>query len=333
VQFGNQFVCPFRPSAVDPNIKWESTETVDVGLDYSIADQRFSGSIDWYTKHTDDLIFTVPVPAGTNLSDFVTTNLGSMRNRGIEFNVSARLLDGGRSGLSWTADFNAAHNTNMIESINPKASGSTRILTGGIAGGVGSFIQVLTPGQPINSFFVCQQVYNAGKPVENSYYDLSGAVVTGCTNNRRAFHDPAPHWMLGFGSSMSYLHFDLSFTLRAWLGNYVYNNVSSNLGDYRELQQGAPYNLNASVLATGFQTQQLLSDYYVESGSFLRMDLVTLGYTFPWQSQQVRVFASVQNAFTIAGYSGVDPTAGLNGIDNNIYPRSRIFTGGLTVTF
>jgi len=333
VQFGNQFVCPFRPTAVDPNIKWESTETADIGLDYGIADQRFTGSIDWYTKHTDDLIFTVLVPAGGNLSDFVTTNLGSMRNRGIEFNVSARLLDGGRSGLSWTADFNAAHNANVIESINPNAAGSTRIPTGGIAGGVGSTIQVLTPGQPINSFFVCQQVYNAGKPVENSYYDLSGAVVTGCTNNRRAFHDPAPHWMLGFSSSMSYLHFDLSFTLRSWLGNYVYNNVSSNLGDYRELRQGAPYNLNTSVLATGFQTQQLLSDYYVESGSFLRMDLVTLGYTFPWQNQQVRVFASVQNAFTITGYSGVDPTAGLNGIDNNIYPRSRIFTGGLTVTF
>ncbi|HYL20261.1 MAG TPA: SusC/RagA family TonB-linked outer membrane protein [Gemmatimonadales bacterium] len=333
VQFGNQFVCPFRPSAVDPNIRWESTETTDLGLDYGILDQRVTGSIDWYTKHTDDLIFTVPVDPASNLSNFVTTNIGSMRNRGIEFTVSARILDGGRSGLSWTADFNAAHNANVLESINPNAVGSTQILTGGIAGGVGSLIQVLEPGQPINSFFVCQQVYAAGKPVEGSYYDLTGAVVTGCTTNRRAFHDPAPHWMLGFSSSMAYLHFDFSFTLRAWLGNYVYNNVSSNLGDYRELNQGAPYNLNTSVLATGFQTQQLLSDYYVESGSFLRLDVVSLGYTFPWQGQQLRMFAAVQNAFTITGYSGVDPTAGVNGIDNNIYPRSRIFTGGLTVRF
>jgi iron complex outermembrane receptor protein len=140
--------------------------------------------------------------------------------------------------------------------------------------------------------------------------------------------------MFGLSSNMNYRRFDLSFTLRAWLGNYVYNNVASNSGDYRELYAGSsPYNLSTSVLATGFTTQQLLSSYYVENGSFLRMDNITVGYGFPWQGQQLRLFATVQNAFTITGYSGVDPTAGLNGIDNNIYPRSRIFTGGLNVQF
>ncbi len=334
VQFGTAFICPARPSAVDPNIKWESTESWNVGADYSLFNQRLSGSLDWYTKRTDDLIFTVPAPAGSNLSNFVTTNIGSMRNRGLELALSARVLDGGPSGFSWTADFNAAHNANELLSINPNASAAQQIQVGGVAGGVGTTIQVLEPGQPINSFFVCQQQYQNGKPVEGKYVSLAGTVVSGCdASGLRAYHDPAPKWMLGFTSAMSYHRLDLSFTLRAWLGNYVYNNVASNLGDYRELKQGAPYNLHASVLQTGFQTQQLLSDYYVEKASFLRLDNVMLDYLLPYAGRQWRLFVNLQDAFTVTGYSGVDPTAGLNGLDNNIYPRSRIFTSGLSVQF
>jgi TonB-dependent starch-binding outer membrane protein SusC len=121
--------------------------------------------------------------------------------------------------------------------------------------------------------------------------------------------------------------------MRAWLGNYVYNNVASNLGTYQEIRRGSPYNLNADVLNTGFTSPQYLSDYYVQSGSFLRMDNITLGYGFLYRGQTMRLYGTMQNAFTITGYKGVDPTAGLNGIDNNIYPRSRTVTGGLSVQF
>lgn len=335
VQFGSQFICPFRPSAVDPNIKWESTTSYDVGLDYGLVNQRFTGAIDWYTKRTENLIFTVPAPAGSNLSNFVTTNIGTMKNTGVELALSAHLLEGGPDALSWTADLNVSHNANELVSINPNASASTKIQVGGVAGGVGTTIEVLQPGQPINSFFVCQQAYNSsGAPAESTYISVTGATVKGCAaTDRRAYHDPAPHWMFGFTSNMSYHRFELSFTLRAWLGNYVYNNVASNLGTYQELARGAPYNLSASVLQTNFNAPQYLSDYYVEKASFLRMDNVRVAYTFPWRGQQLLLFAGVQNAFTITGYSGVDPTAGYNGIDNNIYPRSRIFTGGLNVQF
>ncbi len=339
VQFGNQFVCPARPSGVDPHIRWESTRTWDVGADFTLLGQRLAGSIDWYTKHTDDLLFNEVAAAGQFLSNFVTRNIGSVKNTGFDLGVTARLRNPSPTGgLSWTTSFNVSHNTNSLLTINPNAVGTTgsQILTGTIAGGVGSTVQVLEPGEPINSFFVCQQVASGGKPVEGVYKTLAGADTTGCARgtNTRAFHDPAPHWMFGFTSDMTYHHFDLSFTLRAWLGNYVYNNVASNLGDYRELKAGSsPYNLSTSVLATGFKIQQLLSDYYVENGSFLRMDNIAVGYTFPWQAQQLRLYVNVQSAFTITGYSGVDPTAGVNGIDNNIYPRSRIVTGGLNVQF
>jgi iron complex outermembrane receptor protein len=334
VQFGNFFVNTIRPSAVDPNIKWEATNSFNIGIDYGFSNQRFSGAIDWYSKKTSDLIFTVPIAAGTNFSNFLTTNIGSMKNNGIELSLSALLLNPGSTGLHWTADFNAAHHTNELTSINPVAGGAQQILVGGVAGGVGTTIQVLRPGVPINSFFTCRQQYQNGKPVENTYLDASGAVVTGCLNtNRRASHDPEPKWILGHSSYLTYGKFDFGFTLRAYLGNYVYNNVASNLGTYQELNRASPYNLHASVLETGFTSPQYLSDYYVEDASFLRMDNMTLGYSFAYRGQQLRVYGSMQNVFTMTGYSGVDPTAGLIGIDNNIYPRSRTFTGGLSVRF
>lgn len=332
-QFGNQFVTTIRPSAADPNIRWEETNSYDIGVDYGFMDQRFSGAIDWYTKKTKDLIFTVPVAAGTNLSNYLTTNIGSMKNTGLEISLSADLMRGGADGLNWTADFNAAHNTNELTSINPFAGASQQILTGLVAGGVGTYIQVLEPGEPINSFFVYKQKYDSnGKPIEGSYEDLNGdGNIT--NSDRRAFHDPSPTWILGHSSFLTYRKFDLGFTLRAYLGNYVYNNVASNLGTYEEVGRGSPYNLHASVLTTGFQHPQYLSDYYVEDASFLRLDNITLGYRFNYQGRPMRVFGTVQSAFTITGYSGVDPTAGLNGLDNNIYPRSRTYSAGLSVRF
>ncbi|HTR21490.1 MAG TPA: hypothetical protein VMH88_11610, partial [Gemmatimonadales bacterium] len=101
--------------------------------------------------------------------------------------------------------------------------------------------------------------------------------------------------------------------------------------DYQELNRGSPYNLQTSVLQTGFQNPQYLSDYYVENASFLRMDNITLSYTFHWGRTPLRIFGSLQNAFTLTGYSGADPAAGLSGIDYNLYPPSRTFAAGLNV--
>jgi len=332
-QFGNQFVSTIRPSAVDPNIHWEETNAYNIGLDFGFANQRFSGSFEFYRKNTKDLIFYVPVAAGTNLSNYVTTNVGSMQNKGFEFSLSAELAQGGTSGFNWTADFNAAYNTNELTSINPSKSVS-KILVGGISGGVGNLVQVLQPGVPVNSFFVYEQEYDdTGKPIEGSYVDQNNDGVIN-DSDRRPFHSPAPKWILAHTSYMTFSKFDVGFTLRAYLGSYVYNNVASALGAYQNLTGSAmPANLQASVLETGFVVPQYYSDYYVESGSFLRMDNITIGYTFMYRDQPWRVFATVQNAFTLTGYSGVDPTAGINGIDNNIYPRSRTFSGGVNVRF
>jgi len=336
---GGQFVTTIRPSAVDQGIHWESTRSTNVGLDYGFLNQRFSGSVDWYTKKTTDMVFYVPVAAGATFSNYMTTNVGAMQNQGIEANLSARILEGRRGGLSWTADFTVSHNANKLLYINANRS-VTKINVGGIQGGVGNTIEVLLPGEPINSFYVYQQKYGTdGKPINdvthplNMYVDLNGDSVIN-NSDLRPFHSPWPSLELGHTSFFTYHNVDLSFTMRAALGAYVYNNVASANGSYQNITGSAtPSNMDASVLTTGFPIQQYFSDYYVQSASYLRMDNITVGYTWQMSGRPWRAYVTMQNAFTITGYKGVDPTAGLNGLDNNIYPRSRILTGGLSVRF
>jgi iron complex outermembrane receptor protein len=340
IQFGNQYINMIRPSAVDPSIKWEQTTSNNVGLDFGFKNNRITGTIDYYVKDTKDLIFRVPVPAGTNLSNFVTTNIGSLQNKGYEIGINARVLEPAKvGGLSWDANLNFAANSNKVVKIS--GAGSDAILTGGIAGGVGNTIQVLKPGYPVNSFFVYRHLNGAdGKPVSGNktdkelYQDIN---KDGNINQDDLvpYKSPAPKLIIGHTSSASYGNFDLALTARAYLGNYVYNNVSSNLGNYQAVKGAAPANLYADASKYGFTKPQYFSDVYVEDGSFLRLDNITLGYTVKniRSVGSVRIFGTVQNVFTTSKYSGVDPLAGVNGIDNNLYPLSRTFTAGLNIGF
>ena len=348
-QLGQVFVPTIRPTGSDPNLSWETTTSTNVGVDYGFMDDRFTGSIDWYTKRTEDLLFNVPTAAGTGLSNFVTTNIGSVQNRGFEFSFDARVLGHGspRGAFSWTANFNASTNRNRLLSID--RPGITNIRVTDISGAVGTRIQVFQPGQPIFSFYVYEHIRENGRPVGDDvdrngdgvmnlldmYVDQNGDSIIN-EGDLRAHKNPAPRWMLGHTSNFSWRGFDASTTLRAYLGNHVYNNVASNLGNYSVLRGAfAPVNLHASVLDNGFSTPQYFSDVYVEDASFLRMDNLTLGYTFERFAnlQNARIFGTIQNVFTTTKYSGVDPTAGLNGVDNNLYPRSRTFLGGVSVGF
>ena len=347
-QLGTDFVSTIRPGSIDPNLKWEKTASTNVGLDYGFMNDRITGTIDYYTKKTTDLLFDVPTAAGVALSNHIVTNIGSVRNQGFELAVNANLFDGGKRGFSWDANINASTNKNELLSID--RPGITLIQAGDIAGGVGTRIQVFQPGLPIRSFFVYEHKRKNGKPVyedtngdgnitaEDLYVDRNGDGIIN-TADLRAYKNPAPKWILGHTSNMSWNGFDASATLRAYLGNYVYNNVASNLGYYNILTlANAPTNLHASVLRNGFVTSQPLSDVYVEDASFLRLDNVTLGYTFSTLrgmrgAQSARVFVTGQNVFTSTKYSGVDPTAGVYGIDNNIYPRSRTVVAGLSLGF
>jgi len=346
-QFGDGFVSTVRPNAVDPNLKWEETASWNLGIDYGFNNNRYWGSVEFYKKTTDDLIFDVIVAGGSNLSNVVTTNVGSMENSGVELTLNAMFMEGQGDGFAWDANFNFAYNSNELTKINQFGGGSEQILAGEtISGGVGSFVQVLEPGQAVNSFFVYEhKLDGSGNPIyedangdgsindQDLYVDRNADGIIN-QDDRAAFHSPAPDWIMGHTSLMRYKKFDFSLTLLANIGNRVYNNVASSTGFYDQLRVSArPSNLHESVLTTNFVRPQYFSDYYVENASFLRLQNIELGYTFQRALNGIRIYGVVQNAFTITGYSGVDPTASTNGIDNNRYPRTTTFTAGLSILF
>ena len=331
-QFGNQFVTTLRPSAVDPNIKWEQTTSTNFGIDYGFLNDRITGTLDYYTKTTDDLIFSVPVPAGTTTGNFVTTNIGSMKNTGIELGISAVILNGGNSGWNYEAGFAISNNQNEITAIS--ANGSDRITTGSI--GLGDRVQILQPGSALNTFFLYQHKKGASGtalPID-MYVDQNNDGVIN-QDDLVASKNPAPRWIIGHTSSARYKNWDFSATARMYLGNYVYNGVASGNGYYQALTGAALTNLHASVLKNGFVTRQAFSDIYLEDASFFRLDNISAAYTFRALRgvRSLRVFGTIQNVFTSTGYSGVDPLAGLSGIDGNLFPLSRTITAGLNIGF
>lgn len=338
-QFGNSFVPTLRPTGVDPNIKWESTQTINVGIDYELFKGKLAGSIEVYQKNSDDLLFTVNFPAGVNTSDRILTNIGEMRNRGVEFQISAPVIR--TDDYSWNLSFNAAYNQNEMVRLDNSVSSDVAptFEWGGIAGDVGQNIQILEVGEAFESFYVFEQLYDdAGNPIfdaieqTNMYKDQNGDGIIN-ENDLRVLEQAAPDWILGLTSLFNWRDVDFSFTWRAHLGNYVYNNLSSNYGELRRLETAVPQNIHLSALETQFQQKQLKSDYYIENASFLKLDNITLGYTFSdLEWMRARAYITAQNLIVISGYSGFDPEFS-NGIDNNPYPRSRTIVGGLTLTF
>ena len=335
-QFGNVFVTTLRPEGYDANIKWEETTTYNIGLDYGLLENRITGALDLYYRETDDLINFIPVPAGTNLTNQILTNVGDLVNQGVEFSINAKAIS--TTDMVWEIGFNASYNENEIVKLtatdDPTYLG---VFTGGISGGVGNNIQIHSVGYPASSFYVYQQVYDEnGNPVEGLYVDLNNDDQS-TVDDRYRYKKAAPDVFMGFSSLFSYKNFDFSFAGRINLGNYVYNNVYSNNGTYSGMYNSVGYlnNVTSSVLDSKFSNPKYFSDYYMENGSFLRMDNMTFGYNLPEIIQGVsnlRLYATVQNVFLITKYKGLDPEVS-NGIDNNIYPRPRNFLFGVSVEF
>jgi TonB-dependent starch-binding outer membrane protein SusC len=341
-ELGGVYYRTLRPEEYDANIKWEETTTANIGLDYGFAKDRVFGSIEVYQRKTKDLINKIPIPAGTNLSNQLLTNIGDMENKGVEFSVTTRPIV--KEKLFWEIGVNATYSTNKITKLtatdDPTYLG---VFTGGISGGVGNTVQIHSVGYPTNSFYVYEQVYDpSGKPIEGLYVDRNNdGQITDA--DRYHYKKPAADYYFGISSRLSIQNWDFSFSGRANLGNYVYNNVSSSNGVYERLYRPeGPYlsNVTADVNEAGFTTPQYLSDYYVQDASFFKMDNVSLSYLFKGignSKTNLRLSATVNNVFTITNYKGIDPEAfkesGKPGIDDNIYPRSRVFVFGITLQY
>ncbi len=334
-QFGNQFITTLRPEGYDANIKWEETTTWNAGIDFGFANNRINGTLDFYQRKTEDLLNFISVPAGTNLTNQLVTNIGNMDNRGVEFSLNGNVVN--KNDWSWDVGFNITGQhteiTNLTLNDDPTFIGNP---TGGISGGVGNNIQIHSVGYTPNSFFVFKQVYDAnGKPVEGLYEDLNNdGQITELDKYR--YNKPAPDVFLGFNTMLRYKNFDLSAVIRGNVNNYVYNNISSDRGiKFVGNQLEFVNNTLSTALEDGFTSSEYFSDHYVENASFMRIDNITLGYAFDklfTNRFNGRIYATAQNVAVMTNYTGLDPEVS-NGIDNNIYPRPRTFLVGLNLNF
>ena len=327
--FGNSVITPITPKGYAAQIKWEETTTYNIGLDFGFARNRINGSIDVYQRKTKDLLNTVPVAAGTNLTNYLLMNVGDLENKGIEGALNVVPIE--KKDLRWEIGINVAYNKNEITRLTASDDPSyPGVETGGISGGVGNNVQIHKVGNPVSSFYVYQQVYDeADKPLEGVYVDRNhdGQITD---DDRYVYYKPDADVNIGLNTELSYKKWTLSASLRSSLGNYVYNNVASNTEMKADMwTNNFICNRVATAPYTNFSQAQYKSDYYVQNASFLKLDKVTLAYNIcDW----ARVNFTAQNLFTITNYDGVDPEVA-GGIDNNMYPRSRNFILGASFNF
>lgn len=332
-QFGNEFIGTIRPEEYDEDLKWESLINYNAGIDFGLFDNRFSGSVDGYYRETKDLIATVPVPAGANLSDQLLTNVGTTVSKGIEIGLSGDIARS--EDFNWTLGYNISFQELEITELSLGDDANFFIPQGGISGGVGNNIQLWKEGFDPTTFFVFRQVYNdAGQPIEGAYVDVNGDnQITEA--DKQPYKKATPDYYMGLTNTMNYKDFDFSFTFRGSFGNYIYNNTQSANG-FIEAGTNTPENyysnFNSNVLESGFVNSQFFSDYYLQAADFVKLDNVSIGYTIPGEKVDFRASLTATNVLTITDYDGLDPEV-FGGIDNNFYPRSRRFVLGLNFAF
>ena len=333
--FGSTFFPIIQPAFRNEDLKWEETTTWNLGLDFGFADNRVTGTVEAFHKNSRDLLAYAAIADGSNFSNAGFQNIGNFISQGIEFTLNTDILNTA-DGLNWNVNFNTTFIQTEIESL---AQQNADQLVGGIGGGTGNTIQVHRVGHAPYAFFVYNQLYDEnGDPIEGAYSDLNGDNIIN-SEDRYVFEQGAPIVTMGFLTNFSYKGFDASLNLRTALGNYIYNNVNSANAQYDRLQnQTVLGNLPRAVLESNFNTTEtvILSDYWLENGSYLRLDNATVGYTLDNLLQDklsVRIYAGGQNLFVWTNYSGLDPEVFNNGIDNTIYPRPRTYYAGLNVRF
>ncbi len=335
-QLGDDFIQTLRANGYSGDLRWEETTTLNLGVDFSVVKDRVGGTLEVYKRNTTDLLNFIPLPALSNLSNQGDVNIGEMQTQGIELTLNLTPVK--TQDVEWNLTANAAYNLSEITKLTI-SDDSTFIgqPTGGIAGGVGSNIQIHTVGFRPASFYVYEQLYDEnGTLLEGKYADRNGDNVVNDLDKYR-YENPSPYYVLGLTNNLRIKQFDLSFAGRANLGNFVYNNVQSDMGYLNRIYGTTNYltNVNRSAVDLNVLDQAKLtfSDHFVKNASFFRIDHITAGYNITGIKKMfLRLYATVQNPFVVTNYDGLDPEIG-NGIDNNVYPRPRTYLFGVSLDF
>ena len=336
----NGFQFMWTPAAYDPNIKWETTTTYNVGIDFGFLKDRITGNVDLYLRNTDDLLNNVMTPMGSNFGNQVLTNVGSMQNKGVEFAFNFIPVQTNDWHLS--IGVNGTFQDTKITKLNATDIEGYYINTSGISHGTGSYIGRHQVGYAPYSYWVFQQLYDEnGMPIQNAFVDRN---EDGIINNDDKYcaGDANPDFYYGLNLKLSYKNWDFGFNGHGSLGYKVFNDFASNNSTaYFDVNAGNLPNFATAVKRTGFKgisgDYQFYSDFYLEDASFFRLDDINLGYTFKdlgnWGGN-IRIAASCQNVAVFSKYSGIDPEVNsTDGVDRTFWPRPRTYSLRLNINF
>ena len=321
----------YRPLVYNDDLTWETTTTWNAGLDLGFFNQRLTLNADVYYRKTTDLLCTPTIPAGMNFDNAVLLNAGSLENTGFELAVTGRPVQTD----DWFVELgvNAAYNKNKITELY----GGRDMIEAGLQVGTDSKLTYHKVGEPANSFWVYQQVYDqAGRPIQGQYVDRNADGIID-ENDRYFYKNIAAPWTGGFYFKVSYKNWDLGTNFRASFGNYVYNDLIQSKMNSAVLYNPQGYYTNSTKEITALKWTSYnypLSDYFVQNASFLKCDNITLGWNFKtWDNYlSGRLYASCTNVFTITKYDGIDPEQP-SGKESSVYPRSRTYLVGINLNF
>ena len=336
--FNDKLITPISALGYSADLRWETTTTYNIGLDMGFWNDRLTANLDLYRRDTRDILNYIPVPALSNLTNYLNTNIGDMKNLGVELGLNAILVE--TKDASWTAGFNVAYNYNEITRLTASEDNATGVETGGVSGGTGNNVQMHQVGHPMRAFYVYQQVYDEyGYPISGVYVDRNNDGVINA-DDKYFFHKPDADVTFGFNTNFSWKNWTAALSGHAAVGNWVYNNVASDTEMLADLWTNSFIsNRLTSAWDSYFSQAQYTSDYYITNASFLKLDNFTLGYTLPKLFKvggdnyaSLNIFGTVQNICTLTRYKGMDPEV-YGGIDGTLYPRPRTFVLGVKFNF
>lgn len=331
----------YSANPFNDQLTWEKTTTYNIGLDFDLFNNNLlSGSVELYKRNTDDLLVRSTVPPGQYLTNEITQNVGSMENKGVEVGLTLRPIV--TQDFTWEVSGNFAYNIGEVTDL--KDVSMINADESGLPVQTGVRMARHAVGEQPYSAWVFEQLYDAsGSPIVGGFKDRNGDGVI--TNDDRYFKALRPNWTYGFSTNFTYKNFDLAASFHGQADGQVYNsaklvggwvnralpNNTNSLNNVIDFYDGA-----ADPSFTTIQGNIPLSDYYLENASFLRCDNITVGYRInniiKDGQGSLRLYAAVNNAFLITNYSGQDPE-NFNAIDNNFYPRPRIYSVGLNFDF